>query len=226
MALDYKTLQVRAASQATGANGCCPESDQLPNWLLPASSRRATTRAGWHCILAAFGVYLAVAFGLEARDAQRLAATRLQDLRQVAPRCVSPTGVDPRCADTAAARGLDPLMARLARLAAAEREARCDLAVAALGALATLAGLAAATRPPSQASRRGHASSWARVLQAARDVLALGASAMVPMARLLVAASGSLALARLLKGAPPSGELVAWSVHRAIELVFAVVQNA
>src|SRR5262249_19086904 len=61
--------------------------------------------------------------------------------------------IDPRCADTAAARGLDPVLARLARYAAAEREAQGDLAVAGVGLLTTLTGIAALTRPLPYGSR-------------------------------------------------------------------------
>jgi hypothetical protein len=226
MALDYKTLQAMAVSQETDTGGYCPECGQPLGRLLRASCHRATARGWWPGILAALGLYLAVAFGLEARSAQRLAVVRFEDLRQAAPWCVLPTGVDPRCSDLAAARGLDPLLARLARYAEPEREARRDLAIAIVGVVATLAGIAAATRPLAHAPKGERGSSWARVLRSTRDVLALGANAMVPGAQLLLAASCSLAIARLLQGAPPSGELVAWSVQRTIELVAAVVQNA
>jgi hypothetical protein len=226
MAVDYKTLQAMASSQATDADGYCPECGQPVGRLVRASCRRATSRVWWSGILAAMGLYLVVAFGLEAWGAQRLAAVRFEDLRQVASWCVRPGGVVPRCADLAAERGLDPVLARLARYAAAEREAWRDLAVAAVGVLATLAGIAAATRPISRASNEDRASAWVRVLRPAWEALALGAAAMVPGAQLLLAASGFLVIARLLRGTSPSAELVAWSVHRAIELVAAVVQNA
>lgn len=214
-----------AVTQATHADGYCPECGQAVDRLVLANRGRAPSST-WAGILAALGLYLAVAFGVEGGGAQRLAAVRLEDLRQVASWCARTTGVDPRCADVAAARGLDPVLARLARYAAADREARSDLAVAIIGVLATLAGVAAATRPLAHASSKEQPLAWIRALRAARDTLALGASAMIPGAQLLLAASGSLALARLLRGAAPSLELVAWSVHRVIELVAAVVQNA
>jgi hypothetical protein len=195
MAVDYKTLQAMAESQATDADGYCPECGQPVGRLVRASRCRATSRVGWPGILATLGLYLAVTFGVEAQGAQRLAAVRLEDLRQVASWCVVATGADPKCSEIAAARGLDPVLARLARYAAAEREARRDLGVATVGALATLAAIAAATRRLPQASNGERTPPWAQVLQRARDLLALGASALLPGAQLLLAASCSLALA-------------------------------
>src|SRR5262249_14607070 len=130
------------------------------------------------------------------------------------------------CADIAAARGLDPVLARLGRYAAAEREARTDLTLAAVGLLATLAGIAAFCQPFSSGSRGVRARPWVRRLRTVWGILALGASAWIPGAQILLAASGSLAIERLLEGAPPSAELFGWSIHRAIELLAAVVQNA
>src|SRR5262249_54203900 len=123
-------------------------------------------------------------------------------------------------------RGIDPARGILARLAAAERDARRDLAVTAFGVLATLAGLAAATRPPSHPTNGERTPLGARALRQALAVRTLAAAARCPAAPPLLAASGSLAIARLLQGVPPSAELVAGNIHRVIELVVAVVQNA
>jgi hypothetical protein len=226
MALDYRTLQAIAASESRDADGFCPECGQPIDRVIPSGCRRATSRSRWHWIVAALGLYLAVAFGLEGWSAQRLAALRFEDLRQAAAWCTHPSGVDPRCADLAAARGLDSVLARLARYGAAEREAQRDLAVAAVGLLTTLAGIAAVTRPLPYGSRGERSQSCVRKLRPARDALAVGANAMVPCAQLLLAASGFLVIARLLRGTSPSAEMVAGSVHRAIELVVAVAQNA
>jgi hypothetical protein len=226
MAVDYKTLKAIAVSQAADADSYCPECGQPVGRLVRASCRPATSRMWWSGILAALGLYLAVAFGLQAWGAQRLAAVRLEDLRQVASKCTRPAESDSRCSDLAAARGLDPVLRRLARYATADREARSDLAVAAAGLFAALAGMAAATRPLFRAWNGDRASAWVRVLGAAPGMLALGASVMVPGAQLLLVASVVLTLARLLQGAPPSAELAAWSVHRVIELIAAIVQNA
>jgi hypothetical protein len=214
------------ASRPESADGYCPECGQPLEWLVRSNCRQITSRTAWHWILAALGLYLAVAFGFDTWYAQQLAAVRLEDLRGVASWCVLPSSVDPRCAELAAARGLDLVLARLAFYTTADEEARRDLIVAAVGMLATMAGLASATRPLSDVPHEERPSPWARVLRSARNILALGAIPMVPGAQVLLAASCSLALARLFQGAPPSVALVVWSVQRTIELAIAIVQNA
>jgi hypothetical protein len=224
--LDDKILQTIVASQPEATDGYCPECGRPHVQLSRPSCRGATSRTAWQWILAALGLYLAVAFGREAWDAEQLAAVRFEELRGSVSWCALPSGIDSRCADLAAARGLDPVLARLARYTTAEREARRDLIVVVVGALATLAGLAGATPSLPDVLHEERPSRWVRVLRSAHDILALGAIPMVPGAQVLLAASCYLALARLLHGVPPSGELVVWSVQRTIELIVAVVQNA
>jgi hypothetical protein len=226
MAVDYKTLKAIAVSQAADTDSYCPECGQPVGWLVRASCGQATSRVWWSGILATLGLYLVVAFGLQAWGAQQLAAVRLEDLRQVTSKCTRPAESASRCSDLAAARGLDPVLRRLARYATADREARSDLVVAAAGLFAALAGMAAATRPFFRVWNGDRASGWVRVLGPAPDILALGASVMVPGAQLLLVAWVTLTLARLLQGEPPSAELAAGSVHRVIDLVAAVVENA
>jgi hypothetical protein len=226
VALDDKTAQTMVASQPTSATPYCPECGQPVVRLTRSSSGHVTTQAWWPGVLAVLGLYLAVTFGPEASGSQRLAAARLEDLREAASWCTRSNEVDPKCSEVAAARGLDPVLAHLARYAVAEGEARRTLAVALGGVLSAVVGVAAATRSLSDASDWERPSARVRVLRRARDILALGARALIPGAQLLLAASCSLAIARLLRGSPPSAELVAWSIHRTIELIVAVVENA
>ena len=226
MLLENKTQQLVHLALPPIGEDFCSECGQSLDLLVPSSTRQAASwdRRPW--ILAALGIYLAVAFGIEAGSAYRLVAARQADLGQVAAQCVTLTGIDPSCYDDAAKKGLDPVLASLARYASVEQAARRDLAVATIGLVAGLTGIGAAVRSRSQSRGGPRTSKRARLLRLVLDIAVLGETALTPCAQIFLGATGVLAVARLLRGTPPTWELVAWGIHRTIELVIAIVQNA
>jgi hypothetical protein len=204
----------------------CTECGQLLGGRTRELSWQGAAHPWWAWGLIALGVYLAIAFGVKTYQAYELAASRLEDLRQVASSCVAASDVRPGCEEDAAMRGLDPKLGRLRRYTDARGEWQRDLATATIGLLVSLIGIGVAARPLVASSAGPKASSWGRSLWLLLRVADLGSSVLMPCAQVFLGASFGLAVVRLLRGAPPSWELVAGSVQRTIELVIAVAHIA
>jgi hypothetical protein len=227
MALDYKTLQATAASQPQHAAGYCPECGRP--WMDSSSeSARGVSSFPWRsALLAALGLFLAIVFGLQAASAFRTQAEIQRALADPAATLLC-SSVDGHC-DPADQQG-EWLIGQFDRYDVARRRLRAALVATALGLLAFLAGLGATARRALAHRGGGPGRGTSPGARGPARHLAAGFGALAEMTafglfQLLALAGGYVAASRVVRGEPPSVDLLAHAVAQVAGAVLMALQG-